>query len=64
MDYKVVMYNKCKEDNKCNNDECNESNENQQLIFLMMSSDAEDVLTQTVWRKNIRNMGPQVSANV
>ena len=57
MDCKVIIYNKHKEDDKYNNNERNESNKNQWLIPLMMSSDAEDTLMQTVWRRNMRNTG-------
>ena len=28
IDCKVIMYNECKEDDKCNNDECNKSYKN------------------------------------
>ena len=42
-----LMYNKC-----------NESNKKWWLISLIMSSDAEDVLMQIIWRRNIRSIGP------
>ena len=64
MDCKVIMYVKCKEDDKCNNDERDESNENWWLISLMMSSDTEDVLMWAVWRRNMRSISPQVSADI
>ena len=48
IDCKVITYAKCKEDDKHNDNERNESNKNQQLISLIMSSDAEDILIQIV----------------
>ena len=64
MDCKVITYNEHKEDDKCNDNEHNESNENQWLILLMMSSDAEDILVWAVWRRNMRSIGPWISADV
>ena len=64
MGCKVVMYAEYKENDKYNDNERNESNENQWLISLMMSSDAEDVLMQAVWRRNIRSISLWVSADV
>ena len=48
MSCKVITYAERKEDDKCIDDERNESNKNQQLISLMTSSGAEDVLVRAV----------------
>ena len=57
MSCKFIMYDKCKEDDKYNNDEYNESNENQWLIPSMMSSNTEDVLMWAIWRRNTKSTG-------
>ena len=52
------------EDNKYNNNEHDKSNKNWWLMSSTMSSDTEDVLTQTVWRRNMGSINPQISADV
>ena len=71
-------HNECNDHDKCNEqwstmtnwltylerNDSNESNKKWQLLSLMMSSDADDVLVQTIWRRNIRSMGLWMSADI
>ena len=75
---KDIMYYKCNDHNKYNEQwsmimnwltylECNDSNKSnkkQQLLSSIMSSDADDVLMQAIWRRNIRSMSLWVLADV
>ena len=75
---KVVMYHKCNDHNKCNEqwsmimnwlmylerNDSNESNEKQWSLLLMTSSDADDVLVWTIWRRNTRSIDPWVLVDI
>ena len=75
---KDIMYQECNDHNKCDeqwlimmnwlmylkHNDSNKSNKKQWLLSLMMSSDADNILTWIIWRRNMRSIDFWMSADI